>query len=381
MSPRLFAAISILPTFVAIGCSCNEQSFAPVEWQDIDSNYGKWLSMDVGPDGNPVIAYYDVTNTALGFATGEIRSSGEIRWRHEQVTGYPEEGGFDVLDAGKYASMKVAPDGTVWIAFQETSNLWVAHRVDKTWTSEVVDTTAGSGNWASLALDAEGEPVVAHQDANNGTLRIARRADGAWTSATVWEGEPFDGVDETGAPETRPANVGQFSRLVIHDGTEYLAFYDAAAQNLQLLSGTAGNYTNTVVHSVEAGDLGQWPSIWTDGTEMAIAFENRGAGELQLATRSSPSADFDVVTVDSGEFVGADTEVFKKGDGYGIVYFEGKNNDMKLASPDGTGWTISTLGGANGAIGFFNEVVQLGSESFAASYDYTNQRVYFVEVP
>src|SRR5690606_9765668 len=146
-------------------------------------------------------------------------------------------------------------DGRVWVSYYDSDNkvLKAAYRDGKVWTTEVADAGSGLspevGQWTSLALNADGLPVVAHQDVKSGDLRLARRdASGAWTAETVFEGEPSG---------ERPAAAGMHARLLIHDGVEHIAFYDGAAGDLHLLEGGNGTYIHTVVAT--AGDSGQWP--------------------------------------------------------------------------------------------------------------------------
>jgi len=384
ISTRIWSA-AVVSTLFLVGCNCRSESgFNPIDpHQGLENDHGSWLSMDLAPDGRLAVAFYDRTRGAVGFAVGDEVAEGRIAWRYEEVDGYPDKEGLNPGDRGKYASMKVTPDGAVWVAYHDSANgaLRAAKRTGATWESELADAGSGlapsAGHWASLDLDADGNPVVAHHEAGQKVLRVARHDGTAWSADTVWEGTDWTGPDETGEVVTRPADVGQFARLLIHDGTEYIAFYDAARQSLDLLEGTAGAYTHTVVH--DGVDVGQWPSIWTDGTDLAIAFHDVADQDLLLATRSGGGA-FSVEVVDDGEFVGADTEVFKKDGDYAILYFDGRYNDMKLATRSEGSWTRETLGGETTAVGFHNEVVETGDGWWVASYDYTHRDIYVREL-
>ena len=72
-----------------------------------------------------------------------------------------------------------------------------------------------------------------------------------------------------------------------------------------------------------------------------------------------------------------DTEVFLKDGELNVVYFDGKTNDMKLASLEEGSWSAQTIAGEDHAVGFHNEVVQdLNGNWWAASYDYTNRKIF-----
>jgi hypothetical protein len=337
--------------------------------------------MDVAPDGQLALAFYDVEFGGLGFALGS-RHGEFIWWDYEEVDGYPDSDGLNPGDRGQYCSMMVAPDGTIWISYYNstTGGLYVAHRTGKKWELELADAGTGlspdAGQWTSLALDADNRPVVAHYMAGSGELRVARRLDGSWVAETVWTGEAFEGAPDTGdgAIEPRPASVGKFARLHIDGSTEYIAFYDAAQQTLNLLEGFPGSYVHTVVD--DSSDSGQWPSILVDEDTVAIAYHDVGNQNLMLAKRAG-GGPFVTEVVDDAKYVGADTEVFDHEGDIGIIYFDGKNNNMNMAIDGEAGWELSVLGGDDGALGFFNEVVRdRNGQYWAASYNYTDRNIF-----
>lgn len=359
------------------GCQCHDNEFVAVGAPaPLENDFGSWLSMDAAPDGNLAVTYYDKTRGAIGFAVGKPQDSGEVWWYHEEVDGYPDAQGLNPGDRGKFTSMKVDQQtGDVWASYYDVTNgaLRVAHRTQGKWEEPVV-ADAGSGLhpdvglWTSLALDADGHPVVAHHDADAGTLRISRFDGTAWTSAVAWTGQPY--TDENG---TRPAKVGEFARLLIDGNTEYIVFYDRGQQTLDLLEGFAGNYAHTTVYSDV--DVGQWPSIAVSDGTVYIAFQDVAHQDLMLATRESGGA-FSVQTVDDGDYRGADTEVFVHEGTVEIVYFDGHENDMMLARQDGSGWILERLGGAGIAVGYHNEVVHTPHGWWVASYDFTDRDIF-----
>lgn len=376
---RRLAAVA--PLVLYAGCSCQgpeysfpqPDAFVPAEEpQDL----GSWLSMDTAPDGvRLTMAYYDREQGALGYAVGTIQDDGSVDWVHERVDGYKGADGLDRGDRGKYASQKTAPDGTVWIAYQDAEHggLYAVQRTGGPVWSEPVLVDPGAGAWASLAYDSDGWPVVAHHHPKEKDLRVSRFDGSDWSTEIVFTGSDWTYTHpETGETEMRLANVGQYARLVIHEGVEYISFYDAAQQTLNLLEGKNGDYTHTVVD--KAGNVGQWPSMWTDGKILRIAYHDVGNQDLKLATRDAGSWSTEVV--DDGEYRGADTEIFMRGDKVAILYFDGFQNDMLLATQDGNGWAIEHVGGDHGAVGFHNEVAYADGIFWLASYDYTSRKLY-----
>jgi hypothetical protein len=391
------ASVLALPLLLT-GCLA-DFDFTPVdepvfEGAEPSIDHGSWLSMDVAPDGKRmVMAYYDRERGGLGFATGTPADDGTVTWLHERVDGYEDpSSGLDVGDRGQYASMKVAPDGTVWIVYYDVGkkSLYYAHRKGgpDSWVTGLVDGGGGlsipdAGTWASLALDANGGPVVAYQDASTASLKVARPADLAaetlsWNVETVFTGSDFVSTAEDGTPIFREADAGSYARIAIAGVNEYIAFYDAAQQRLALAEGSAGAYQFNYV-TPEGANMGQWPSILLDSGTVNIAFHDVGNQDLVVATRTGGG--FELEVADAGNFVGADTEIHKRAGNLAVLYFDGQDNDMKLATKNGAVWVTETLGDPDRAVGFHNEVVRVGAAWYAGSYDFTNRQVFLHVTP
>ena len=346
----------------------------PETWTN---DWGAWLSMGVMPDGAPAVGYYDKTKGAMGFALGAIQEDGSVTWTHEEVDGYAE-GGMDTGDRGKYASMAVASDGTVWMAGYDVGNgaLRYARRdTAGVWTNNVADGGSGAapdtGWFASIALDADENPVIANYDVANKTLRIVHgdKTTLSFSPSVVDEGDAV--TPDTGEP--LEADVGQFAKLRIVDGVEYIAYYDAAAGDLKLARGTTGAYSVEVVDS--DGDVGQWPDVLVEDGKITIAYQDMGNLDLKVA--SGKPGSWSIETVDEGEYAGADSALFRDGTTLSVLYFDGQNNDMKLAQQTGGGWTTETVAGDGLALGFHNEVISTGGHTWAGCYDYTNGTLWF----
>jgi hypothetical protein len=357
----------------------------------IPPDVGSWLSMGVAPGGQLAIAYYDRDSTAYAFAVGTPSEDGTVAWATEQVDGYADPGsGMDSGDRGKYGSMKIAPDGTVWAAYWDatTKDLRYAHRTGgpKSWVTGRVDGVAGAvGEWASLALGADGRPVIAYFDADARALKVARLSDAQdestpeyeWTAQTAWTGQAWSGTDAEGLPISRPAEVGRYARLMIDGGNEYIAYYDGAQQRLGLLEGNATNYTQSFI-SEEGKNAGQWPSMMVDGGTLIIAYHDVGNQDLIVSIRQAGGWVHEIA--DGADYVGADTEVFTRAGKTAVLYFDGQNNDMKLATKTGAAWVTETLGAADNAVGFHNEQVRVDDGFWTASYDFTTRQLFMYKL-
>ncbi|MDP6931572.1 MAG: hypothetical protein QGG40_01590 [Myxococcota bacterium] len=375
----LAALLGLLPQLQ--GCKgCHETDLVQQDTVDDEftNDWGNWLSMDLMPDGSPALAYYDRTRGALGFALGALGDDG-VSWSHEEVDGYPDDDGLDTGDRGTYASMAVASDGTVWIAYYDVNLKHLRYAVrdtDGVWTTGTADVGDGAspdaGKFASLTLDADENPVIAHYDVGKARLRIARWNGSGFTGEVVDEGE--DHAPDSGEEgEEATADVGSFAELQIVDGTEYIAYYDAAHGALKLAHGSTGSYEIEIID--DEGDVGQWPDLWIDGGTMHLAYHDVENQDLRLAIGTPGS--WTLTSVDDGDLVGADAEVFALNGSPAIAYFDGANNDLLVAELDGGSWVSSTLAGDDAALGYHTEIAQDGDTTYIACYDYTQRDVWF----
>lgn len=380
------AALGLLATNLTgcKGCSNKDKDgddvseTGPTEPPPFTNDWGQWLAMGVTPDGAPAAVAYDLTQGAITYATAELGSDGTPTWTHEEVDGYADSEGLDQGDRGAYASMAIASDGTVWASYYDlkVKNLRYAKRdpADGTWTNGIADTgegaTKNAGLWSSIALDASGNPVIAHHDEEKGTLRVAHWGGSSFSGEVVDEGSDVTG--DTG--ETIDADVGAYAKLRISGGTEYIAYYDAAAGALKLAVGSSGSYSVEVVD--DSADVGAWPDLLIDDQgQVHIAYQDVENQDLKYAVGSPGS--WTISTIDDGEYRGADAALFMNGSYPGVVYFDGRYNNAVLAQKAGDTWSSDTLAGDDAALGFHNEVITVGGSHYAGCFDHTNRTVWF----
>lgn len=338
------------------------------------NDWGQWLSAATMRDGSPALAYYDATAKGTGFAIGTVGVDGAVTWSHEQPDGYPDDNGLDAGDRGKYTSLAVAANDEVWISYRDNQNKTLRYARRDTagaWTNGVADPCAGPtpdcGLFSSIALDASGNPVIAHYDAVGKHLRVARWNGTAFVAAVADEGVAPEGV------EGAVADVGQFPRIRILNGVEYISYYDVANGDLKLASGPGGTYSIEVVDS--AGDVGAWSDMQIVDGVILLSYHDVGNEDLKFAS-GAPGA-FAVEVVDSGATVGADTALLASSGTVQIVYHDGKNNDMRRAYKSGEVWQSDRVTGEQGALGFHNEVISTGGQLWAACYNYTDRTLWF----
>ncbi len=316
---------------------------------------GAHASMVLLADGRLAVSYYHrshrISDTrhetvgALRYATGKVTSGGRVDWSGgTRVDGDVREGQPNV---GQYTSLAIGPDGRPRISYYDKANgdlRFAAQNEDGSWTTEVVDSPGDVGRWSSLVLE-NGLPRIAYYDLEAGDLKFAAKtgsaADAPWNKVVV------DGAE---------ADVGKYCALA-SDGSGGLAiaYYDVTHGDLKYVTGNAGSFGTPSVVDAD-GDTGRWPALAFEAGQPRIAYQDYTRQDLRFARRDGGGS-WNLVAVDEGEWVGADSAIAIGPDGaITIAYFDGLNNNLLAARYDGSSWSRETIEEA-GASGYFNNVV------------------------
>ncbi|MBC7936965.1 MAG: T9SS type A sorting domain-containing protein [Rhizobacter sp.] len=184
---------------------------------DATGNTGQYVSMAV-VNGNPAISYYDVTNGDLRY----IRATNATGGAWDAAVTVSATG-----DVGQYASMVVV-NGNPAISFYDVVNadLLYARSSDlngAAWPAASTLAAAGDiGRYSSMAI-VNGNPAISFQDFTNQDIKYIRATNG---NGTTWA-----------AIETPEAsgNRGAFSNLIVASGNPAIAYYDASGLNARFI--------------------------------------------------------------------------------------------------------------------------------------------------
>lgn len=154
-----------------------------VIFDDLVEATGLFASLALAADGSPHVAFYDRVDRVLKYATRGA-SGFDVRVL---------DGGdpADPIDAGQHASLAIAPNGRVGIAYLDATNDRLMYFDLQSNTKEIVDTGLTPPNIrvvgadAALVFDAAGNPAVAYQDATNLDLLYARRLGTTWSTEVL----------------------------------------------------------------------------------------------------------------------------------------------------------------------------------------------------
>jgi hypothetical protein len=141
---------------------------------DSIGDVGWYASIAIGVDGLPVIAYYDFTNGNL-----KVAKCVNAACAGTSTLSTVDSAG----DVGYYASIAIGADALPVMAYYDATNseLKVAKCVNAacsggTSTLSTVDPAGFVGEFPSIAIGADGLPVIAYRDLTNADLKAAKCA-------------------------------------------------------------------------------------------------------------------------------------------------------------------------------------------------------------
>jgi len=202
---------------------------------------GQWTSIALDSSENPVIAHYDVANSALRVAHWD-GSSFDTETVDEGENSTDAEGAVIYADVGKYAKI-IIREGIEYIAYYDSANgaLKLATGTSGNYTIETVlsttsliDEPGDVGAWPSMAFDSNGNLTIACQDVGNEDLLLISVDNEGWLSEVVDDG----------------LNRGADSSLVMVEGLPVIYSFNGYDNDLQVSTVVTEGWENNYV----AGD-------------------------------------------------------------------------------------------------------------------------------
>jgi hypothetical protein len=241
---------------------------------------GWFTSMTIGPGGFPVISYYDITRADLKVAAcNDAACAGG----DETVTAVDHAD-----DAGWDTSIALGTDGFPVISYyQETGgDLKVAKCNDAACTGgdeiiTIIDSAGDVGQYTSLAIGADGFPVISYYDVTDGDLKLAKCNDASCA-----------GGDELITTLDSDGDVGRHSSITVGPGGfPVISYYDATNTALKIArcNDTACADGDELIVTLDQGDRGTYCSVTmgSDGFPV-ISYRDDGAGNLRIFKAANP---------------------------------------------------------------------------------------------
>src|SRR3989475_165505 len=215
------------------------------------------------------------------------------------------------------------------------------------WAIETADPGTGTGFHTSIALDRLGTPMISYINAAGGTVQLARRIGGNWSSEIVAGPGIFSGDtsvviasngtieasyfdQEARAVVDATPNAGWFSRIRVDSrGVGHIAYYASSNGSLMYATEEGNGWSRSVIDS--GGDAGFDLSFALDVNDRAqIAYYERRAGVLRYAIETSQG--WVRETVDDTGVAGWYTGIATDALGFPhISYYDWSDGDLRYA--------------------------------------------------
>lgn len=194
---------------------------------DSAAGVGTYSSLTIGADGLPVISYFDSTNGDL-----KVTKCGNAACSAGNTITPVDTSGF----VGQHTSMTIGADGLPVISYYDMTNgdLKVAKCGNAACTGgntiTAVDTVGDVGHYTSIVIGADGLPVIAYYDVTNADLKVAKCG-----NALCSAGNTITAVDST-------LNVGEYAAIAIGaDGLPVISYTVTSGAAIAIMVAKCGN--------------------------------------------------------------------------------------------------------------------------------------------
>ena len=281
-------------------------------------------AITIGWDGLPVISWYDYSRNELNVIHCEDAAcSTSVSHTLPDWDGVP----------GEYNSIAIGADGLPVISYYDSyfDELKVFHCGDAACSAGNTFTTvdSDSGEYTSIAIGTDGLPVISYMEGTNNDLNVVHCGDVTCsTNNTINTLDSFPGI------------VGRYNSIAIGtDGLPVISYYKWGIGNLKVAHCEDVTCSTHTLHAVESGaeiDVGKYTSITIGGDGLpVISYYDVTNHNLKVAHCGNAACSMDntITTVDdSTGDVGKYTSINIGRDGLPIIsYYDQTNGDLKVA--------------------------------------------------
>ena len=346
-----------------------------IQTPDMEGNVGRFTSLALDANGNPVISYYDLTNHSIKLLhCGDSDCSGDDKL---DVHTLGSKG-----HVGTYTSVLLDKAGDPVVSYYDSFNgvLKILRCKGFNCSSNgVVVTNPGniSGMYSSLALDDNGNPVVSFYDDTNGDLRILHCYD---YRCKENESRRVSTPDSSG-------DVGLYTSLALDDAGNPVVSYYASGKGLRVLhcnDPDCKKIDSSNISSPDIGEVGWYSSLKLDSDgNPVISYYDFSGGRLKVLHCDDPKCAGDesknIAVPDAASNVGAYLSMALDVKGNPVIsYYDSSNGDLKLLHCDDPSCSGDEMGNITvpagvGDVGLYTSVaLDSAGNPVVSYYDFTN---------
>jgi hypothetical protein len=283
------------------------------------------LALDAA--GNPVISYRDSTNGDLKL----VHCNDPNCVGNDESIQRPDSAG----NVGRHGSLKLDSAGNPVISYFDSTNfdLKLLHCNDPNCAGDddsiqSPDMAGDVGRYASLALDAAGNPVISYYDLTNGDLKLVHCNDSNCA-----------GNDETIKSPDTGGNVGGYSTLALDEaGKPVISYFDAAngPKLLHCNDPDCAGGDESIHYLDTSGDVGWENSLALDsaGNPVISYYDSFTHGDLKLAHCNDPNCtggDESILSPDTAGDTGLLSSLALDAAGNPVIsYYDRTDSDLRL---------------------------------------------------
>jgi hypothetical protein len=346
---------------------------------DSAGNVGLFTSIAIGIDGNPIISYHDDTNSDLKVAACNNPTCTTSTNTTIDNTG----------DVGLFTSIAIGTNGNPIISYLDATNLDLKvaacnNPTCTTSTNTTIDSNGDVGYFTSITIGTNGNPIISYWDATNLDLKVAACNNPTCTGSTELERSTNTTIDSNST-----GIVGQFTSIAIGtNGNPIISYHDGTNFDLKVAvcnNPTCTTSTNTTIDS--NGQVGYYTSIaiGTNGNPI-ISYYDLSIDDLKVAACNNPTCTGSTelerstnTTIDSAGLVGYTSSITIGTNGNPIIsYLDLTNSDLKVAAcnnPTCTTSTNTTID-STGQVGYYTSIaIGTNGNPIISYHDSTNMEL------
>jgi len=279
-------------------------------WSDVQiiddtvDNAGVYLSLAVGPDNRPAVAYFDGTNGDLRYAAFD-----GAQWNVQTIDSN--------RSVGLYPSLQFNRFGQPAIAYykRSTGDLKLAEFNGTSWATRVLDAAGDAGRHASMVRKGDGYLAVAYANSTTGHLRHIEEGKSGWRKPNT--------IDDS-----LTGGVSYISLATDPNGAERVSYYDAGPADLKFAQRTSPKKNNWKIFKVASkGTVGLHSKLLFSARGVAyILYYERNSNTLRMAFGRDGAFSTQIIGDNGGRLVSvADSPVTRT---FSLAYADSDSGDL-----------------------------------------------------